>query len=167
MKDYSVWNIPYTFSYKLRHPLKCASYILSNIKGALQRAKYGYTYSDVWNMYDWILHTFPPMLRHMAENGMAAAKPPKFRTEKEWHDWLYHVIDLLESGLEENQDKKNEYYPAYKEYIWEKVEGNSSENKDEIITAYSKRAEEIELQAMENVKQAMAEIGENFFYLWD
>lgn len=40
-----------------------------DFKNTIHRAKHGYSYSDVWNMYDWFLEVMPPMLTKLRDEG--------------------------------------------------------------------------------------------------
>ena len=67
-EGYSVWYWPYATRYYLTHPWKWFKDLKNNIRNVYRRAKFGWTYGDVWDMDQWIMHTFPPMMRYMADH---------------------------------------------------------------------------------------------------
>ena len=166
----SVWSWPYATRYYLTHPWKWFNHLFRNIKDAYRRAVYGWTYVDVWDMDNWIMNVFPPMLRHMADKGCAYPGRDRFDTPEKWHKWLHAMADLLESGLEDKQNECNEYYKEYMEHLFDEPL-NSNENVIgrlvEMDRDYYERAEEIGADAARNIKIAFQELSKEFFNLWD
>lgn len=173
----SVWDWPYSTKHYLTHPWLWFKHLGYNFRDAYRRARYGWTYVDVWNMDVWLMRTIPPMLRHMATHGCAYPGREPFDTPEKWHKWLVTVSSLLESGLEDNQNNCNEYYNDYINSLSDKwTETYTDENgavHHEVngISAadrqYFDRAEEIGKDAAANVEKAFQEISKNFFDLWD
>ncbi len=159
----SVWRWPYSTRYYFTHPWKWFKHLGQNIRDAYRRARYGWTYGDVWDMDMWMMNTLPPMLRHMADKGCAYPGRPPFETIEKWHKWLHAMADLLESGFEDNQDKCNEYYNEYMEHLFDPPETRVTEMDND----YFNRAAEIAKDAEANVANAMRQLGEHFFELWD
>ena len=89
MKKYSCWNWCYSKRYYLTHPWKFFKDLNRNIKDICMRARYGFTWTDIWNWDHWFLHTTPQMLRHMADNGSAYPGKPPFDTPDEWHKPIF------------------------------------------------------------------------------
>lgn len=157
----TVWKMPYRKTYYLTHPWIWVGQAISNIRAAYMRTHYGWCYGDVWNIDQWIMNTLPPMLRHVAENGMSY--PIEFESVERWHKWLNAMADLLESGFEENQNNCNEYYNEYVAHIGDPSELRVTEmNRD-----YYRRAQEIGEDAADNVAYAMQQLGKYFFDLQD
>ena len=162
-KGYSVWYWPYAKRYYLTHPWKWFRHLRINIRDVYRRAKYGWTYTDVWDMDNWIMNVFPPMLRHMADKGSAYPGREPFDTPEKWHKWLHAMADLIESGLEENQNACNEYYNEFIEHLSDRGDACvPGMDKD-----YFKRAEEIGEDAEHNLEVAFSQIGKHFYNLWD
>ena len=73
------------------------------------------------------------------------------------------MADLIESGLEDNQNACNEYYKEYMDHLFDDKDLRVTEmDKD-----YYNRAAEICKDAEHNLENAMSQIGKNFFSLWD
>lgn len=162
-KGYSVWSWPYSTRHYITHPWKWFQHLGMNIRDAYRRAKYGWTYGDVWDMDTWIMHTFPPMLRYMADNGCAYPGHEPFETPERWHEWLHKMADLIESGLEDKQNECNEYYKEYMEHLFDKDDIRVTKMDED----YYNRLQEIGEDAADNLEIAFREISKNFFDLWD
>ena len=78
-----------------------------NIKNKIHRAKHGYSYSDVWNMFDWFLEVMPPMLTKLRDEGISY--PVEFDEREDWGKVLTTMIDCLKvmSDEESNTAQKN------------------------------------------------------------
>ncbi len=152
----TVWTFPYRKKYYITHPWKWFSQFGRNIRSTYMRAKYGWTYSDVWNWDTWFAHTVPSMLRHMADHGSAYPGREPFDTPEKWHDWLHNIADMIETGTEEWQDKHNEYYEEY-------LEKFDEESRD----LYWQRANELSEQGNRNIRYALGQIAEHYYDIWD
>lgn len=178
MEKYSCWSGYCSKRYYLTHPWKWFKDLGRFVKDVCMRARYGFTWSDVWNWDHWFLHTTPNMLRHMALHGSAFPGHPPFDTPERWHDWLNEIADLIETGTEDWQDAHNEYHDEYIEYIhkyysvekWKDDDGNihSLHNtQPEISKKYHARAQELYKQGEANVRRAMTALGEHLYDVWD
>lgn len=173
----SVWDWPYCTKYYWTHPWVWFKHLGQNIRDAYRRARYGWTYVDVWNMDVWIMRTLPPMLRHMATHGSAYPGHEPFETPERWHEWLNKMADLLESGLEEKQNNCNEFYNEYIKSLEDDLsiiytdENGMIHYKSKGLSAadheYFNRAEEIAKDAANNVHNAMSQLGMYFNNLWN
>ena len=176
MEKYSCWNFPYSKRYYLTHPWKWFKDLGRNIADAHMRIRYGFCWSDVWNWDHWFMHTTPQMLRHMADHGSAYPGHPPFENPDDWHDWLHHIADLIESGSEDWQDEHNEYHEEYMEHImehwntWTDADGNvhrKPREQSELDKKYFARSKELAEQGEINVQEALSEIGKHFYDCWD
>lgn len=158
----NVWRFPYSARYYLTHPWKWIKQVWRCCRNTYMRARYGYTYSDIWNWDYWFLATAVPMLRYLADHSSAYPGNEEFDTPEKWEKWLHHVADLLESGDEEWQDVHNEYY---EEYMKEPINFNAPLS--ELFYKYAARAEELSDAGEANIIEAFAQIGKNFYALWD
>ena len=158
----NVWRFPYSARYYLTHPWKWFQQLWRNCRDIYRRARYGYTYSDIWNWDNWFLATAVPMLRYLADHSSAYPGNEEFDTPEKWEKWLHHVADLLESGDEEWQDVHNEYY---EEYMNEPINFNAPPS--ELFYKYAARAKELSDAGEANIIEAFAQIGKNFYALWD
>ena len=70
------------------------SYFWYNLRARYQRSKRGYSYGDVWNMYDWFMGTVKPMLIHLKNEGMGY--PGEFKDRSEQEAILDEMIDCLD-----------------------------------------------------------------------
>lgn len=177
MRKYSCWNWCYSKRYYLTHPWTFFKDLNRNIKDICMRARYGFTWTDIWNWDHWFLHTTPQMLRHMADHGSAYPGKPPFETRDEWYKWLHHIADLLETGNEEWQEEHNEYYKEYMDNLmkgwmitWTDENGNrhsKPHERTELDDKYFARAKELSEQGDANVKEAMTQLGTFFGLVWD
>ena len=76
---------------------------LNDFRRRCQRFRRGYSWSDVWNMYDWFMRTVKPMLLHLYYNH--AGVPMEFENNPDaWKEVLNEMITCLEM-----MDKDNVY----------------------------------------------------------
>lgn len=159
---FKLWFLP---SYYFRHPIKFFQEICANLKNAWMRVTKGYCYTDIWNIDTWFCNVFPPMLRHMADEGMAYPGIPPFETPEKWHDWLHSVADVIDTFNDEEfwYTTKNEYSED-----WNRV-SEDRENKDykEIKELYFTRMEEITKERQALIEDTFIQIAKYFDCLWD
>jgi hypothetical protein len=179
MEKYSCWNWNYSKRYYITHPWKWFKDLGRNIKDVCMRARYGFTWADVWSWDHWFLHTTPNMLRHMADHGNAYPGHEPFDTPEKWHEWLHRMADLLESGTEEYQDAHNEFRDEYtkelltgKRWLDEHIDEDGNVHHtlpelSELGKKYWARSKELAEEGEANVAQAMADLGAHFFDAWD
>lgn len=176
----NVWRFAYGKRYYLTHPWKWIKEAAYNIRAAWQRTTRGWANMDVWDMDNWFLHTIPPMLRYLAENGHSYPGIEPFDGEEgaqRWKDWLLETAGLLDTGTEDWQDKHNEYYDEYMKHLmddWEpptKDENGCLVHKSreftELDKKYFARAEELMKQGEKNVQLALKSMSGWFYSLWD
>lgn len=177
-KNYnSVFAFPYRKRYYLTHPLKWFKQLGHNIRAAWMRCTRGWCYYDVWDWDNWFMHTVPPMFRHLAEYGCGYPGFEPFETPEKWHDWLIKMADQIENCTEDAQEKNNEYYEEYIEHImdnWEPPKKDENgfytyphHERTELDEKYFAREKELGEKAEEDIKDALNQIGENFYRLWD
>ena len=173
----NVWTFPYRTRYYLTHPWKWFAQIGRNIRATYMRTKYGWTYSDVWDWDYWFMNVVPEMFRYLAEHGCAYPGYEPFETPEKWHDWLNHMANLIESGREEWQEEHNEYYEEYMDNLMKKWEPAVKEEDgfyhskprelDELDEKYFARAKELGAEGEKNVVEALRQIGQHFYQIWD
>jgi hypothetical protein len=172
----SVWTFPYSKLYYLTHPWRWFRQLWQNCHDAYRRARYGWTYTDVWNWDDWFLRTAVPMLRYLADHNQAYPLYEEFDTPEKWQQWLRRMADLLESGDEYWQDAHNEYYKDYMDSFninWRHPVQEKDSNviitatSEELQRKYLARAKELSLAGEKNVIEAFNEIGKKFHAIWD
>ena len=170
------WN--YCKCYYLTHPWLWIKELYQNLRAGYLRATKGWCGRDVWNMDDWILEVFPPMLRHMADQGMAYPGAEPFDTSEKWHDWLHSTADVLESLQGDNWYSQNEYEEEFHKHCDFHRETSTTENGmtvtwsngedfDTIKELYFMRMKELTKERDKLIKQIFSELGRNFFFLWD
>ena len=163
--------------YYLIKPWKWIKELFSNIRAAWMRAIKGYCYMDVWNWDDWFCSVVPPMLRAMADKGMAYPGSDPFDTPEKWHDWLYEMAHLIETADETWQDEHNEYYEEYMKHImddWKPmipdengIYHHTPKEPSEIHKKFMERSKELAKEGEDNVRRALTLIGEHFYSIWD
>ena len=72
----------------------CIKNTISDFRYRCQRFKRGYSYGDVWNMFDWFMRTVKLMLIHLKNEGMSY--PSEFKDRSEWEAILDEMIDCLD-----------------------------------------------------------------------
>ena len=175
IKTHTVWDLPYGKRYYITHPWKLVKNIGQNIRAAYMRARYGWTYGDVWDWDMWFLNVVPPMFRYLAEHGHAYPGYEPFETPEKWREWLNEMADLLDTAKEGWQDEHNEYYKAYINESWKPVR-KMDENgyihttipePSELSKKYHTRAKELYEQGEKNLRFVLSQIAEHFYSIWD
>ena len=156
IKTHTVWDLPYGKRYYVTHPWKLVKNIGQNIRAAYMRARYGWTYGDVWDWDYWFMNVVPEMFRYLAKHGCAYPGYEPFETPEKWREWLLETADLIETGKEDWQDEHNEYCEEYTN-TWDKELGEK----------YYARAKELSEQGEKNIRIALGRIAEHFYCLWD
>lgn len=160
-----LFNWLYRPRYYLTHPWKWFRELRINIHNAWRRISRGYCPSDVWEMSEWFLQVFPPMLRDLADKGYAYPGVPPFETPEAWNIWLHNTADVLESLQEENWEKKNEYEEDFhalfgnKNFTWADT--------DNIKEKYYNRCKELNEERQSLIESVFKEISLYFDMLWD
>ena len=160
----SVFKLSYRKKYYFLHPIQFIKEIFGMIRDMFHRAKYGWAYSDVWNLNDWLIGILPPMLRHMADYGCAYPGDVKFDTPEKWNDWLHSMADVLESLQEENWYGQNEYEKEWSEIPFKK---HLTEEEEILRQAYWDREIELETNRQNLQQKTFKELIENLDCLWD
>ena len=147
----------YSKRYYLTHPWKWVKELFCNLKNAYRRAKYGWAYSDCWNMDSWLLEILPQMLRHMADEGCAYPGYEPFETPEKWEDWLHSMADVLESLQEDNWYSQNEYAKDF----------HIRHNDKELDQLYFLETENLYNERQQLLENTFAQLVKNFNSLWD
>jgi len=176
----NVFNWCYSTRYYLTHPWKWVSELFRNIRDAYHRARYGWCYTDVWELGYWLLAILPPMLRHMAEHGCGFPGDKDFPTYESWRLWLDMMANAIESVQEENVEKQNEYEERFhnsfhireprKETPESKfltVTWSESPDHKELSQLYFQRAKELTEEREEKLIKIFEELAKKIPALWD
>lgn len=133
--------------YKIRRAI---SGFWCDLRVRCQRFKRGYSYSDVWDMDYWFIHTVKPMLIHLRDYGIST--PGKIYNHDgedgriNWKNILTEMIDCLDL-MEED---------AAQEYL-------GIADNDYSVESYNKVAD-----LMYEKKDRFFELfSEHFYALWD
>ena len=170
MKEYnSVFYYAYRRIYYLKHPLKFLSETWDNLRAAYERATKGYCWRDAWNLDDWFLHTFPPLLHKLADESHTYPGTEEFDTPEKWKDFLHAAAQLIETAGQDWQDKHNEYYEDYMSSLINKIDKDKllATGDPNIREKYFARAEELFNEGQENLKKATELLLPVFYALWD
>ena len=177
----NTFNWSYRKRYYLTHPWKWFSELFNNIRNAYRRARYGWCYSDCWNLDSWFCSVFPPMLRHMADKGSAYPGQEPFETPEKWHDWLHKMADTIErlqydDWLEDNNEYSKDYEKTFEdeEYKEKHPEGpfltttfDTALSKEEVREAYYERCKEIAKTREQFLEDFGRSLFKYFDSLWD
>lgn len=178
MKKNNVFYLSYSKRYYLTHPWKLFTEFFRGCKMAYKRAVYGWCPWDVWDWDNWFMGVVPDQLRYLADNGHAYPGREPFETSEKWHEWLHHIADLIETGSEQWQDEHNEYYKDFmdelmnRDVILTEIDENGNTHhklhpKTELDKNYYNRYKELGEQGDKNIKEALAQISEHFYQMWD
>ena len=171
----------YRPTYYLTHPIKFFKELKANLINAWMRITKGYCYTDIWNLNTWFCLVLPPMLRHMADYGMAYPGGEPFETPEKWHDWLHSMADVIDTFEDEDYwyTNKNEYSEKWEELTDKarKIKKNEkgyttityedSAELDKIKQLYFARMEEISKERQALIENTFNELSKHFDCLWD
>jgi len=177
----NVFTWSYRPCYYFIHPWKWIKELFSNMRAAWMRAIKGYCYMDVWNWDGWFCSVVPPMLRDMADKGMAYPGGEPFDTPEKWHDWLYemaHKIERLnyDDWMEDLNEYSEDYIKTFEDDVYEEEHPNgpfltttynSSLSKEEIRKKYYERCAEIHKTRQQALEEVFLELARHFDCLWD
>lgn len=164
------WSAP--FNFYLRHPFKWFRKLRYNIRDSYQRIKYGFSYTDAWDMDTWFLETIPPMLRRLAEDS---PYPESFDCADDWDEWLLDQAEKLEKCREDGI--KNEYEEEFfrlselAQTSCNDTEGThitfkSNPEFEDIKKKYFNRQHEIYEEQTKLISEVFNELGKYFYNLW-
>lgn len=116
---------------------------LYDFRRRYQRSKRGYSYGDVWNMFDWFMRTVKPMLIHLRDYGIGI--PGEFVNEGSnssriyWENTLTEMISCLELM---DEDAAREHLGIsdsdYSSESYKKTNDLIEENKNRFFELFSK-----------------------------
>ena len=132
--------------YKIKNKL---IYDIDSLKARCQRFKRGYSYGDVWEMFNWFIRTTKPMLIHLKEHHCGV--PIEFENdESAWDFVLTEMIDCLTLMDEDN---------AYAQYGFDVWDARRKMTREDYEKVY---------RTMEDNKNRFFELFSKYFYnLWD
>ena len=135
-------NLYYKIKNKLIYDHDC-------LRARWQRFKRGYSYGDVWGMFDWFLRTVKPMLVHLREHHCGV--PIEFENDPStWEFVLTEMIDCLTLMDEDN---------AYAHHGFGDWDARREMTKEDYKKVY---------RTMEDNKNRFFELFSKYFYnLWD
>ena len=174
----NIFNTAWSWRYYLRHPIKLIKEFFCNLYEAYRRIRYGWAYSDVWNLCDWFLVVMPQMLYALAaDNARAYPGNDEFDTYEKWRDWLLEQASKLEKCREDGIP--NEYEDAFLKVgddrfiSWLDESGNSTSKfrdptpeEEEICHKFFERGKEIHEEQLRILHEVFEELGKNFYCLW-
>lgn len=155
-------------------------------KWAKQRAKRGYADIDVWNQYDWFIHTTRKMLKQLKKehvgfpaevlsvanrNRLASGseKEKKYYSDKgsrEWEDILDRMIFLLYEMDEDKCSQTNEFAEQYHEIMAHK-HPEQINGYQELKTNFINREKEIAAYMEKSKNEFFRLYSKWFYYIWD
>lgn len=153
-------------AYYFRHPIEWIREVWHNLCAAHRRIKYGWSYEDAYNLFDWFLDVMPPMLRALGDGRTYPEY--KFDSAEKWQDWLNQQADLLEHCKEDGI--KNEYADTFHEMCNKATERAAipgGEEFDVIRHKFLDREKEIAVEQHKILNEVFAGLADNFYDLWD
>lgn len=76
------------------HPIGRIKHFFSDISCAIQRARKGYCYRDLWNIDLWLFELLPNMIKDFKNN--MSGYPYNYESMKDWQAELDFFISILE-----------------------------------------------------------------------
>ena len=177
-------NVLTDFGYSVRHyithPWKFFKDAHYNLKNAWQRITKGYCDMDAYNMDNWIINVFPPMLRTIADKGCAYPGSEPFDAPEKWHEWLHKIADEIEKCKEDGVEGQNEYAKQFEEACYRAARAeikdergfisssfNFTSEDDEVRKKYFQRFDQLNKEREERIRWVFEELGKHFDCLWD
>ena len=127
---------------KLENPITKGKRWSQNIKFAIQRVKYGYCESDIWEIDTWFLKTVPCMLRYLKSTAMGF--PSKLGNEdntvlclteeecqegyRKWQGILTEMIELFDNAdirnapideMDQRESNKNQAFFLFSKWFYD------------------------------------------------
>lgn len=152
----NVFSWPYRKSYYLIHPWKWFKHLFQNLRAAYRRIKFGWCYTDVWELGYWLLEILPPMFEYLAANGYGFPGDEEFPTYESWQQWLLKIAQDIRSVQEENVEKQNEYDEEF-----------HHTHNEEIGKKYFQRMIELDKWREEKMVEIFSELARKIPALWD
>lgn len=119
------------------------SHFWYDLRCRCQRFKRGYSYSDVWSMDYWFVHTIKPMLIHLRDHGIGVPYElyQDGANEREaWENILTEMINCLDMVGEDNVRKKLDlwYDKSLTHEDYKLIRDTMDKNKDRFFELFSK-----------------------------
>lgn len=151
------------------------------LKHAKQRIKKGYSYQDLWSIYDWFFTLIPQMLEEFADEEyigipsflvLKAEEEHPEMTEEEKYEWglgqwrilCKEIAHHLKEGYEP-KEQINEYEEEmFKNWSFEDI--NKEDDNPELTEKYRKRELEIFNYQESELKQGMEMLTKYLRDLW-
>lgn len=126
--------------------------VFRHIKSLYQRAKRGYSDSDLFNLDEYILELFPRMLRDFSKQ--TRRYPGVFNSMEEWRDTLEQMAQHFErASASYQEDKENKLKQEYRTY---KIN----------LKDYLMRLGRIHWKRDESLQKGLELLSEHFHRLW-
>ena len=164
----SVFVLGYRPSYYLLRPHKFFKDVYWNVRNFIHRGRYGFAYSDVWCMDEYLLDLIPLMLRYLGEHSCGYPGTPPFETREKYKLFLFQLAEKFEQ-CQDDGEWRNEYYKAYEKAIEAQVEENreATEEEREIQNKYFERSRSAYEENTKAIIEAYNELAEHHQILWD
>lgn len=151
------------------------------LKHARQRIKKGYSYRDIYSIYDWFVDIMPQMLEELAsidrlgipmyeynkikeENQDLSEEEIELIANTNWRSTLRTMAYYLSEGREPTKEK-NEYDDKMF-WNWETINDPPTEDEKELKNKWLARELEIEEYRQEQLKKGLEMFCENIERLW-
>ena len=180
----SIWTFSYRKSYYLTHPWRWFNDIYWNIRNFWHRGRYGYAYTDVWNLGFWAPRVISEALHYLADHSHGYPGTPPWDTPERWRDFLHlfakkmrRCSDFMDSDFD--LDERNEYKKAFEEMCdrahreYKDEYGNTvwafelTPEDKELRNKYFKRQAELQKVDEEYAAETFAFFGKNLGRWWD
>lgn len=178
MNKMSVFTFGYRPSYYLRKPWRFFHDLYCGFRNFIHRGKYGFAYSDVWAMDEYLLDVIPLMLRYLAEHSHGYPGVEPFETPEKYTEWLIQLAEKFEN-CSIDYDEKNEYSEAFRKQADDIMKRNIDKDKpfdmaqemtteEKIIrNKYFDRMETLSKEQNKNILDAYTELAAHHDILWD
>lgn len=104
-----IFSIPSTKGMSLSYKIKFIyNNIFQSIRSYFQRARNGYSHSDVWDIDLWFSKIIVNILEDLIENGQSYPEVDNIKSYEEWQELLRYMRFCFLEANEETCSRKNE-----------------------------------------------------------
>ena len=160
----SILNLYAKPGYKMK-PLERIKWWIRREKFKWQRARWGFSSYDVWDMDHYLAELISEMLLYKAKFGMSH---PWDMSPEDWQQWLIDTAAMFkEYGRDFPESEEYKAFCAAKKTIKNKDGSITVEYDEELSKAWLEREKTESEYCMCKLRMGLERLGEKFWELWD